>query len=89
MNLLVTDGEHMVGVHRSVTMSYRMIKGRGDLERMLGEDGLRRVRIPDMATCHFCLVASDFDQEPRGWTDVAMENIITVTRKDDPTVESL
>src|SRR6266436_1350223 len=30
MNLLVTDGEHMVAVHHSATMGYRVIKGRAD-----------------------------------------------------------
>ncbi|HKQ68380.1 MAG TPA: class II glutamine amidotransferase, partial [Polyangiaceae bacterium] len=89
MNLLVTDGEHMVAVHGSVTMGYQVIKGRPDLERLLGDDTLRRIRIPDMASCRFCLVASDFDDEPRGWTTVAPHAIVTITRTDDPTVEDL
>lgn len=87
MNLLVTDGEHMVAVHDSASMGYRVIKGRNDLERLLGDDTLRRIRIPDMATCRFCLVASDFDEEPRGWTMVADHSMVTITRTDDPTVE--
>jgi predicted glutamine amidotransferase len=87
MNLLVTDGEHMVAVHDSASMGYRVIKGRTDLERLLGDDTLRRIRIPDMATCRFCLVASDFDEEPRGWTMVADHSMVTITRTDDPIVE--
>ena len=87
MNLLVTDGEHMVAVHHSTTMGYRVIKGRADLERLLGDDTLRRIRIPDMATCRFCVVASDFDEEPRGWTMVPPHAIVTITRTDDPMVE--
>jgi len=43
-------------------MAYRVIKGRADLERLLGDDTLRRIRIPDMASCRFCLLASDFDE---------------------------
>jgi predicted glutamine amidotransferase len=89
MNLLVTDGEHMVGAHRRATMAYRVVKGRADLERLLGDDALRRARIPDMASCRFCLVASDFDVEPRGWTEVALHAMVTITRTDDPTVEPL
>jgi glutamine amidotransferase len=89
MNLLVTDGEHMVAVHGSVSMGYRVIKGRADLERLLGDDTLRRIRIPDMATCRFCLIASDFDEEPRGWTMVAPHSMVTITRTDDPIVETV
>ena len=89
MNLLVTDGEHMVAVHTGATMAYRVIKGRTDLERLLGDDTLRRIRIPDMASCRFCLVASDFDEEPRGWTMVPPHAMVTITRTDDPTVDEL
>jgi glutamine amidotransferase len=89
MNLLVTDGEHMVAVHDSATMGYRVIKGRADLERLLGDDTLRRIRIPDMASCHFCLVASDFDEEPRGWLMVPPHVMVTIARADDPAVEAL
>jgi glutamine amidotransferase len=88
MNMLVTDGEHMVAVHHSATMAYRVIKGRADLERLLGDDTLRRIRIPDMASCRFCLIASDFDEEPRGgWTLAPPNAMVTITRTDDPTVE--
>jgi predicted glutamine amidotransferase len=89
MNVLVTDGEHMVAIHNGASMGYRVIKGRADLERLLGDDALRRIRIPDMATCRFCLVASDFDEEPRGWTMVDSRAMVTITRTDDPTVETL
>ncbi len=89
MNLLVTDGEHMVAVHNSASMGYRVIKGRSDLERLLGDDTLRRIRIPDMATCRFCLIASDFDEEPRGWTMVPDHAMVTITRTDDPIVEQI
>jgi predicted glutamine amidotransferase len=87
MNMLVTDGEHMVAVHHSASMGYRVIKGRADLERLLGDDTLRRIRIPDMASCRFCLIASDFDEEPRGWTMAPPHAMVTITRTDDPTVE--
>jgi glutamine amidotransferase len=89
MNVLATDGEHMVGVHKSTQMAYRLIRGRADLERLLGDDTLRRIRIPDMASCRLCLLASDFDDEPTGWTAVPMDAMVTVTRTDEPTTESL
>jgi hypothetical protein len=89
MNLMLCDGEHLVAVHRSGQMGLRVVKGRPDLERLLGTDALRRIRIPDMASCRFCLIAADFDDEPSGWTAVPMDAIVTVTRTDDPTTECL
>jgi predicted glutamine amidotransferase len=89
MNVLATDGEHMVGVHKSDKMAFCLIRGRADLERLLGGDALQRLRIPDMASCRFCLLASDFDEDPTGWTTVPMDAMVTVTRSDGPTIESL
>lgn len=89
MNLLTTNGEHMVALHRAASMGYKVIKGRADLERLLGDDTLRKIRIPDMASCHFCMVASDFDVEPRGWTMVKPDSVVTITRTNDPKVEAL
>lgn len=88
-NLLVSDGEHMVGVGRGAPMGYRVIKGRADLERLLGDDGLRRARIPDMASCRFALVASDFDVEPRGWTMLPPASTVALERDRDPSVEPI
>ena len=89
MNILLCNGEHMVAVHRSCEMSLRVVKGRADIERLLGSDTLGRIRIPDMASCRFCLIAADFDDEPSGWTTVPMDAMVTITRTDDPTIESL
>jgi len=90
LNLLVSDGEQIVGAHRSASMAYHLVRGKADLERLLGEDMLRQVRIPDMASCRFCLIASDFDNEPSAnWARVAPQSIVTVTRTDEPTVEPL
>jgi len=88
LNVLVTDGEHMVAAHRGERMAYRFFEGRADLERMLGDDARWR-RLPDSASCHFTLVASDFDKPPRGWTEVPHGSFVTLTRTAPPAVEAI
>jgi predicted glutamine amidotransferase len=90
-NVLLTDGEFLVGTHGSGNMAFRVIRGRHDLEELLGDDGLRRTRIPEMATCHFCLVAADFDppSRPVAYHDVPTTSLVTVQRGQDPALEAL
>ena len=62
-----------------------------DLERILGDGGLGRMRLPDFASCRLSLVASDFDDDrtPPGWTDVPDRAIVTLNRTDENQVEPL
>ena len=91
MNIVVTCAEYLLAVHGGNPMAYRTIQGRSDLERLFGDAGLGRMRIPDLATCRFTIVASDFedDQIPVGWTPVAPRAIVTTTRTDDPFIEPI
>ena len=89
LNILVTDGEHMVAAHRSETMAHRFFEGRADLERVLGDDARWRMRLPDTASCHFSLLASDFDKAPRGWVEVPRDSFVTLTRTAPPAVEPI
>ncbi|HVJ19550.1 MAG TPA: class II glutamine amidotransferase [Polyangiaceae bacterium] len=88
-DILVTNGERLVAVHRNGNMAYRMLKGRFDLEELLGEEGLRRARIPSIDSTHFTLVASELDAVPAGWVEVPPQSLVTLTRSDDPLVESI
>src|SRR5687768_16666051 len=45
-DILVTNGEQLVAVHRNGTMAFRRWKGRYDIEELLGEEGIRKARIP-------------------------------------------
>ena len=88
-DLLVTNGEHMVAVHRNGVMAYRVLHGRHDVEELLGEDGLKQVRIPSIDSTRFSLIASELDSVPQGWTPVEGRAIVTMTRTDDPVTEPL
>ncbi|APR78947.1 Glutamine amidotransferases class-II [Minicystis rosea] len=102
LNVIVTNPEYLIAVHAgtassggtsaaaSAEMGYRVFQGQRDLERLFGDGGLGRMRIPDYATSRLTLVASDFDDGlPPGWTAVPQRAIVTITRSDDPVIESL
>src|SRR6188508_3041623 len=60
-DILVTNGERMVAVHRNGTMAYRVLKGRYDVEGLIGEDAARKARIPSIDSTHLTLIVSEID----------------------------
>jgi glutamine amidotransferase len=89
-DLLVTNGEYMVGAHRgNEQMAFRALKGRQDVEDLLGDDGMQKARIPNVDTTHFSIVVSGLASVPDGWKSVAEESFMTMTRADDPMFETI
>jgi len=91
MNILVSCPDYLLAVHGGAKMAYRSVHGRHDLERIFGDGGLGRMRIPDHAASRLTIVASDFedDQTPVGWTPVTERAIVTFTRADEPVLEAV
>jgi glutamine amidotransferase len=90
LNILVTNPEYLLAVHAGSGMAYRVYEGERDLERIFGDGGLGRMRMPDYATSRLTLVASDFDNGmPPEWTHVPERAIVTFTRADEPITEKL
>jgi predicted glutamine amidotransferase len=91
MNMLLLNGEYMLAAHGGQRMGYHVFHGQRDLERLFGDGGLGRMRIPDYAESRLTLVAADFedDQIPPGWTTVPERAIVTFSRGADPVVENL
>jgi glutamine amidotransferase len=90
LNILVGYPEYLLAVHAGPAMGYHIFQGQRDLERLFGDGGLGRMRLPDYANSRLTVVASDFDDGlPAGWTPVAERAIVTFTRSDDPAVEKL
>jgi predicted glutamine amidotransferase len=89
MNILVASPEYILALHAGGRMVRRIFQGAQDLERILGDGGLGRMRLPDFASCRLSLVASDFDEAESlpGWTAVPDRAIVTLTRTDDIHVE--
>jgi len=90
MNMLLGTPDYLVAVRAGAPMAYRALRGKTDLERYFGDGGPSRLRVQDLATCSFTIVASDFDDDvlPVGWTPVPDRSIVTITRSDAPAIES-
>lgn len=89
LNLLVASPDYVMAAHGNERMATRVLHGALDLESILGDGGLGRMRLPDFAACRLSIVASDFEnnEAPAGWTTVADRAIVTLTRTDDPHIE--
>src|SRR6185369_231646 len=61
LNILLTNPEYLLAVHAGGRMGYRVFQGQRDLERLFGDGGLGRMRIPDYAASRLTLVASDLE----------------------------
>ncbi len=94
VNIVVTNGESMVAVHKNdadtARMYFRELNGKMDADMIIGDDVQLRRRAPELARMRFTLVASDVDEELRGrWRAMGPRTILTATRADAPTVEPL
>lgn len=92
LNLLVSDGNQLIAVHRSdAAMRLRVYSGKGDADAIIGDDVNLRRKIPELARTHFSLIASDFDDAPPSgrWKTVPERAIVTLTRDDQPRIEAI
>lgn len=91
MNMVVASPDFLLAVHGRGRMVRRVFQGAEDLERVLGDGGLGRMRLPDFASCRVSFIASDFDEDeaPPGWTAVPDRAIVTLGRTDEILVEAI
>jgi len=91
LNVLISNPEYLLAAHCGAPMGYRIFQGQRDLERLLGDGGLGRMRMPDYAASRLILVGSDFEDNkiPSGWTPVPPRSFVTLTRADEPSIETV
>jgi predicted glutamine amidotransferase len=92
LNLMVSNGDQLVAVHRSPTaMEIRVLSGKADADAIIGDDPQLRRKIPELGRMHFTVAASDFDDPvPNGrWKAVPDCAIVTMSRDEDPRIEAL
>jgi predicted glutamine amidotransferase len=88
-DILVSNGERMVAVHRDGSMVYRVLRGRYDIEGLLGEDVIRKARIPSLDSTTFTLIVSEPKNVPSGFRNVEGRALVSLTRTEDPVLEPL
>ena len=91
LNVLVSSPEYVLALSNGPAMGYHVFQGQRDLERLFGDGGLGRMRIPDYAASRLTLIASDFEDDriPEGWTAVRERAIVTFTRANEPIIENV
>jgi predicted glutamine amidotransferase len=103
LNAMLSNGELLVAIHRGDDadrnrMAYRIFHGRGDLDQLVADDALRKVRLTDPGALRFTLLASDFaeaqlpvrpsGQTAHAWTALPPRAIVVATRDADPILET-
>jgi len=88
-DILVTNGEQLIAVNRTGSVAFRSWKGRYEVEELLGEEGLRKARIPSIESSHFSLIASEMEAIPPGFRAAEPRTIVTLGRTDEPRIEPL
>lgn len=81
----VSDGEHLVALHRTGTMMYRRFEAPEELEELLPEG-------PPGASLHpfrCSVLASGLDAPPEKWLRVDLQRLVTLNRTDPPAIEEL
>ena len=91
LNVLMSSPEYVLALNGGPPMAYRVFQGQRDLERLFGDGGLGRMRIPDYASSRLTLIASDFEDDriPEGWTPVRERAIVTFSRANEPIIENV
>lgn len=111
VNILITNGECLLALHRdaktedssapSTRMAMRVVYGRNDLDALIADDPLRKVRLTDPGVLRFTLIASDFapsqslnveltsyNPEVSNWIPIPSRSIVLMTRDAAPQIES-
>jgi glutamine amidotransferase len=85
LDWFVSDGEHLVALHRTGTMMYRRFEAPEELEALLPEG-------PPGASLHpfrCSVIASGLDAVPERWLRVESGRLVTLNRTDPPAIEVL
>lgn len=85
LDWFVSDGEHLVGLHRTGTMMYRRFEGLEELEALMPEG-------PPGASQHpfrCSVIASGLEELPEKWSRLETNHLVTLNRTDPPAIEAL
>lgn len=86
---LMTNGEHLVALHRSGQMAYCVVDAARDIERLLGADSDKQGRRNNLEHASCTVVASEVAELPPGWVRVPNDSLLWLHRNTPPTVETL
>lgn len=86
---LLTNGEHMVAVHRSGKMGFRLVDNPEDVQHLLSDSAERGANVVNAAKARCCVIASELDELPKQWLRVPNDSLLTLSRTEGPEIEAL
>ncbi len=88
-DLTITNGDFLITAHLGGITALRVLRGKAELEGLLGADSARPSRRSDLETAQFCLIASNLSAVPASFTQVEAGTLVTLTPSGDPEFELL
>ncbi len=92
-DILVTNGEHMLAVHRSGNMGYRVVNDARDVQHYLEdlEDGSRisTHELSNLESVQCCVIASELEKLPDDWQRAPNQSLLLCSRTDGPTISPI
>lgn len=85
-DMLLTNGEHMLAVHQSGRMAYRLVNMAEDVESFLKMDS---ERVPNPALAHCTVVASEVVELPAQWVRVPSGSLMTLAPTAIPEIHAI
>jgi predicted glutamine amidotransferase len=85
-DMLLTNGEHILAVHQSERMAYRLVNTAEDAESFLKMDS---ERVPNPALAHCTVIASEVPELPPSWVRVPSGSLVTLAPTSSPEVQPL
>jgi glutamine amidotransferase len=89
-DIVVTNGEALVTLHRSGTLSYKQLAGEQDTRALLlGDERGGSTHLSGLERARCSVLATGLSEAPEGWQHAPTDTILTLTRTEAPVVEQI
>ncbi|HEX2731784.1 MAG TPA: class II glutamine amidotransferase [Polyangiaceae bacterium] len=86
---LLTNGEHLIAIHRSGKLASLVLEDAGEIDALLNPDSSRNTRVSNVDQLRCTVFASELDPLPSSWQRAPMGSFIAATRTAGPVSEAI
>ncbi len=83
-DILLTNGEYLLGVHRSGQMGMYFVDDEQELDALLNPDPSHSSRVRNLEQVRCTLLASELEELPPGWQRATSDQFVVATRTEAP-----
>lgn len=88
-DILLTNGEFLVAVHRSGKMALREVEDREEIDSLLNPDPNGSHKVRNLEHLHCTVIASEMPELAPGWQRAAPDSFLVATRTEGATAEAI